>query len=33
MQFAQYQYPMTLVGSNYLFNYYQLTYSATRRNP
>ncbi len=33
MQFAQYQYPLTLVGSNYLYNYYQLTYSATRRNP
>ena len=27
------QVQMTLVGSNYLFNYYQLTYSATRRNP
>jgi len=33
MQFAQYQYPLTLVGSNYLYNYYQLTYSATRRSP
>lgn len=33
LQFAQYQYPLTLVGSNYLYNYYQLTYSATRRNP
>jgi hypothetical protein len=33
MQFYQYQYPMTTVGSNYLFNYYQLTYSATRRSP
>jgi hypothetical protein len=33
LQFAQYQYPMTMVGSNYLYDYYQLTYSATRRNP
>ncbi len=33
MQFYQYQYPLTYVGSNYLYNYYQLTYSATRRSP
>ena len=33
MQFAQYQYPQTMVGSNFLYNYYQLTYCATRRNP
>ncbi|HEX3798265.1 MAG TPA: prepilin-type N-terminal cleavage/methylation domain-containing protein [Verrucomicrobiae bacterium] len=33
MQFYQYQYPLTTVGSNYLYNYYQLTYSATRRSP
>jgi hypothetical protein len=33
LQFAQYQYPLTMVGSNYLYDYYQLTYSATRRNP
>jgi hypothetical protein len=32
-QFAQYQYPQTVVGSNSLYNYYQLTFSATRRNP
>lgn len=32
-QFAQLQYPLTAIGSNKLFNYYQLTYSATRRNP
>jgi len=33
MQFAQYQYPQTMVGSNYMYDYYQLTYSATRRSP
>ena len=33
LQFYQYQYPQTMVGSNYLYNYYQLTYSATRRSP
>lgn len=33
LQFAQFQYPLTPVGSNYLVNYYQLTYSATRRTP
>lgn len=33
LQFAQYQYPMTMVGSNYLYDYYQLTYTATRRSP
>jgi hypothetical protein len=33
MQFYQYQYPLTSVGSNYLYDYYQLTYSATRRSP
>lgn len=33
LQFCQYQYPQTMVGTNYLYNYYQLTYSATRRSP
>jgi hypothetical protein len=33
LQFYQYQYPQTMVGSNYLYDYYQLTYSATRRSP
>jgi type II secretory pathway pseudopilin PulG len=33
LQFYQYQYPLTMVGSNYLYNYYQLTFSATRRSP
>jgi len=33
LQFYQYQYPLTMVCSNYLYNYYQLTFSATRRSP
>jgi Tfp pilus assembly protein PilW len=33
MQFYQYQYPLTTIGTNCLYNYYQLTYSATRRSP
>lgn len=33
MQFYQYQYPLTTVGPSNLYNYYQLTFSATRRSP
>src|ERR1700722_2702963 len=33
LQFAHNNFPMTMVGSNYLYNYYQLTYSAARRSP
>jgi len=33
LQFYQYQYPLTRVGSNYLFNYYQIQFMATRRSP
>jgi hypothetical protein len=33
LQFYQFQYPQTFVGTNALYNYYQLTYSATRRSP
>ena len=33
LQFYQYQFPQTTVGSNSLYTYYQLTYSATRRSP
>jgi hypothetical protein len=33
LQFYQFQYPQTTVGSNQLYDYYQLTYSATRRSP
>lgn len=31
LQFYQYQYPMTMVGSNFLFDYYQIELSASRR--
>lgn len=35
LQFYQYQYPLTKVGSgsNYLYNYYQLELAAARRSP
>ena len=33
LQFYQYQYPQTIVSSNSIYDYYQLTYSATRRSP
>jgi hypothetical protein len=33
LQFYQYQFPQTTVGTNSLYTYYQLTYSATRRSP
>jgi hypothetical protein len=33
VQFYQYQYPLTRVGSNYLFNYYQIQFMAARRSP
>jgi hypothetical protein len=33
LQFYQFQYPQTMIGSNLLYTYYQLTYSATRRSP
>ena len=33
LQFYQYQYPLTMVGSNYLFDYYQIELSAARRAP
>jgi hypothetical protein len=33
LQFYQYEYPMTSVGASNVFNYYQLTLSATRRSP
>ena len=33
LQFYQYQYPLTYVGTNALFDYYQLQLMATRRTP
>jgi prepilin-type N-terminal cleavage/methylation domain-containing protein len=33
LQFSQIQYPLTKVGSNYFFNYYQLQFQAVRRCP
>jgi len=33
MQFYQFQYPLTMVGSNYLYDYYQLNLQAARRAP
>ena len=33
MQFYQFQYPLTKVGSNYLYDYYQLNQQAARRAP
>ncbi len=33
LQFYQYQYPLTRVGTNYLFNYYQMQFMAARRSP
>lgn len=33
LQFYQYQYPLTMVGTNYLYDYYQLNLQATRRAP
>jgi len=33
LQFYQYQYPLTKVGSNYLFDYYQINLQAARRAP
>jgi hypothetical protein len=32
MEFYQYQYPLTVIGSNYLFDYYKLEFDATSRN-
>jgi hypothetical protein len=32
MEFYQYQYPLTRIGSNQLFNYYKLEFMATSRN-
>jgi hypothetical protein len=32
MEFYQYQYPLTMIGSNYLFDYYKLEFTATSRN-
>jgi Tfp pilus assembly protein PilW len=33
LQFSQFQYPQTKVGSNYFFNYYQIQFQAARRSP
>jgi hypothetical protein len=33
LQFYQYQYPLTYVGTNAMFDYYQLQLMATRRTP
>src|SRR5579863_7377008 len=33
LQFYQYQYPLTKVGSNYVFDYYQIVVQAARRAP
>ncbi len=33
LQFYQYQYPLTKVGTNYLFDYYQINLQAARRSP
>jgi prepilin-type N-terminal cleavage/methylation domain-containing protein len=33
LQFSQFQYPQTKVGSNYFFNYYQIQFQASRRSP
>lgn len=33
LQFSQYQYPLTKVGPNYLYNYYQMNLQAARRAP
>ncbi len=32
IQFYQYQYPLTQVGSNYYYNYYKMQFKATRRS-
>jgi hypothetical protein len=32
MEFYQYQYPLTKIGSNFLFDYYKLEFMATSRN-
>ncbi len=33
LQFYEYQYPLTMVGSNYLFDYYAINLQAARRAP
>ena len=33
MEFYQFQYPLTKVGSNYLYDYYQMNLQAARRAP
>jgi len=33
MQFCQYQYPITRIGPNYYYNYYQIELRATPHDP